>query len=121
MIDPKELRIGNRLSPRRVLDPENIPLTGYSICAGHIAYSVERLNYDWEAILLNPEILERCGFESVDETTWVTRMNITLCKGDDGYYLGNLNGQPYSKNQKYLHQLQNLYFSLSGTELEINL
>jgi hypothetical protein len=124
MIDPKELRIGNRLSPRRVLDPENIPLTGYSICAGHIDYSVERLNYDWEPIKLNLEILENCGFKGID---WemdqydceiaIDRNNTLMYEHSEKEWL--INGMYLSHRPKYLHELQNLFYCLSGKELEI--
>jgi hypothetical protein len=130
-IDPKELRIGNRLSPRRVLDPENIPLAGYSICAGHIAYSIERLNYDWGPIRLTPEILEKVGFVNfpsgnIDrwkkgrlylESNWLGSPGEYKFKWENMDHTGST---PNTKIQ-YLHQLQNLFFALQGTELEIKL
>lgn len=128
MLTAKELRIGNLLSPLRVLDPENIPLMGYHICAGHMSYSDERLNEDWEPIKLTIERLERCGF--------------SLTKGffKDGPYYGHRHGTaeiilyyhsdypepvfslyeyPVKVFIEYLHQLQNLFFALTGEELQI--
>lgn len=78
---------------------------------------------DFEPIPLTPEILEKCGFEKQDD-------------GDGGYYreLLSENGILFVEGDKkgytdvfidcweqirvrYLHQLQNLYYSLTGTEL----
>jgi hypothetical protein len=71
-------------------------------------------------ILLTEEILKRCGFTRLK---WITETNVfehgdINCKLDDegahvfGPDLNNL------KPIKYLHELQNLYFDLSETELE---
>lgn len=69
---------------------------------------------------LNEEWLGRLGFESVDEQTFVhNSKTIILAKGEVGFYLSNLGGQPFSMNQQHLHQLQNLYFALTGEELTI--
>lgn len=130
MLKPSELRIGNRLRPRRLLDPENIPPLGYMICAAHIAYSEEELNNDWEGISLTPEIMEKCGFEAMgddgkDSDGWrcyyTARYNDSgkdyFCVWNDepGYLMDNFSSAPLL----YVHQLQNLYFALTGEELTI--
>ncbi|MDP4265714.1 MAG: hypothetical protein Q8941_24560 [Bacteroidota bacterium] len=66
-------------------------------------------------IPLTPEILEKAGFErqrSKDlEDVWVKKgVGISA----DGYYNHDI-------KREYLHQLQNLYFALTGEELIINL
>lgn len=132
MLDPKELRIGNLLYPNHIFDLENTPLLGYSICAGHIAYSKEKLNFDWKPILLTPEILEKCGFES-DNNGWKANISETMflwwgelecimrmCSSETIYSYPIYLKEPVYHFQ-FLHQLQNLYFSLTGTELEIKL
>jgi len=130
MITPQELRIGNRLRPLRILDPENTPICGYSICAGHLAYSIERLNYDWEGIIVSKDVLENCGFKnypsgSLDrwrlnrfylECSWYAKETF-IFRWENMDHTG---AAPTTKI-KYLHQLQNLYFALTGTELVIKL
>lgn len=130
MIQPRELRIGNRLRPNHVIDLENIPLLGYQICAGHLAYSQQRLNYDWGPILLTYEVLEKIGFEpfkdgqkmKISESLFLWRGDweriVYLCFDNGTSYPLYLNPPVY--HFQFLHQLQNLYFSLTGSELEIN-
>jgi len=84
----------------------------------------------FKGIALTPEILEKCGF---DRYTEVPNDGI----GDklevfEGLYgvvfffdvHGALVFKDYHSNMnrpKYLHQLQNLYFALTGEELEVKL
>jgi hypothetical protein len=113
-MDARELRIGNWIiwegKPYQV-EPEDF-------------YAFLQYDNDAEPTPLTPEILEACGFE------W------------DIFYQGFTNGRyvinilhdgrisfAYGKRRhddmqfmpyiKYLHQLQNLYYSLTGTELEV--
>jgi hypothetical protein len=84
----------------------------------------------FDPILLTPEILEKAGFEKQRSSDNVL----------DNYFIGEnpithdwimslqwIDGResPFYKNGyhqiKYLHQLQNLFYSLTGKELEINL
>jgi hypothetical protein len=77
-------------------------------------------------IPLTPEILEKCGIELKDGN-----YKIDLSIGDlyfnenDGISFAVTVGYEYSETQmehiKYLHQLQNLYFSLEGEELKVTL
>lgn len=76
-----------------------------------------------EPIPLTPEILKKAGFETTIEKSGLEEWNI--------YMIGNvifhwryefLNfGWVNDVDVKYLHQLQNLYFALTGEELEISL
>jgi hypothetical protein len=69
-------------------------------------------------IPLTPEILEKAGFKK--QSSGYRRLNniILMYDNDDNCWL--LKGHPFFKFQS-LHQLQNLYHSLTGKELEINL
>lgn len=113
----KELRIGNYLhfhgSPR--------PITGYEIY---------KLNdgacYDESPIELTSGWLERCGLRrhipsgSDTEIYYINKDGKTVL----GYWPidGAVNVGDFLPNKlRYVHQLQNLYFSLTGTELEIKL
>lgn len=130
MISAKELRIGNRLRPLRILDPENIPLLGYMICAGHIAYSEEDLNNDWEPIPITPEILEKCGFKRGNDLTdrnvfYATGIHSqihSICVGDGGIMLHRSGTTMLLETHiRSLHQLQNIFYCLCGEELTVNL
>lgn len=78
-----------------------------------------------EPISLTPEILEKAGFHK-HNNAWVmpdfnennyTKDYFTIWDYDGTY---NLNTTQFPIELKSLHQLQNLYFALTGEELEIN-
>ena len=65
-------------------------------------------------IPLTEEILLKCGFKTLDKYTFVFK----------GFFIHKRKrGFIYGKNKiiKFTHKLQNLYFELTGQELEINL
>lgn len=83
---------------------------------------------DIDPVPLTPEWLERCGFTGLDYGIWDgPRIEIndtieifTIESRKDGYYLKGsewIMGKPFL----HIHQLQNLYFALTGEELKINL
>lgn len=139
MIEQKELRIGNEVY---FIDETFCTVIGINWgstvelagCEGFISIT------DLEPIPLTPEILEKCGFSKSNypnKTIVAYRLDI----GDDGFKIivsfvnGKLNNVILEGNGsydeagekelteicKYLHQLQNLIHSLTGTELTINL
>jgi hypothetical protein len=73
---------------------------------------------DFRPIPLTPEILEKCGWEEYA---------IGYYRLDEFYIYYDNSGlnvyrfRDYPVTVKYLHQLQNLYFALTGTELNITL
>jgi len=76
---------------------------------------------DYEPILLTSEILGMAGFAKIgnkhDYRLWDVR--IVLCALDVWRYD---NGSVIIENMpeiKYIHQLQNLYFALTGEELKL--
>jgi hypothetical protein len=84
----------------------------------------ERIIEDhFQPIPLTPEWLERCGWQLVDQGRgpyyWLEKQcwfHIHL--PEDGTLYANFNNN--AVHIKYLHQLQNLYFALTGEELTIN-
>ncbi len=121
-IKANELRVGNLIT--RSVFPDTFCVVNWGIIKDLELH--EKNNYT--PILLTPEILKKCRFK-VD------------CFGEytltDNLYF-NLNGEVYYSywegsddrggtekgvisNIKTLHQLQNLYFALTGEELIINL
>ena len=75
---------------------------------------------DLEPIPLTPRILEKCGFkEGSYHKNWFSIPTLTphIVKYDDGFILEMVDDIRISESFQYLHQLQNLYFALTGTEL----
>jgi hypothetical protein len=88
----------------------------------HNAKVTERLTFS-KPIPLTPEILVKCGFE-LDEGRYLKPVgsNISIAFRDDIYLTYDSDCASFDEELgKYLHQLQNLYFALTGEELTINL
>jgi len=128
MIQSNELRIGNKVEyDRNFYDVTKIEHTGnwLGITCGSVPITV--IN----AIPLTPDILGKCGFEHdgfVDgdgDDIYFWRIKKPNA---ENFYLRGDNLQPQDigfpvvdYEIKYLHQLQNLYFALTGKELTVNL
>jgi hypothetical protein len=118
MIDPKELRLGNYIKEgnETILVDEDF----IEVLMGARNY------YSFEPIPLTPEIMEAAGF-GVDISRIEYEPKISYNVTCAGYMLAfNLRDievfvKPYKSNILYLHQLQNLYFALTGKELEIKM
>jgi hypothetical protein len=86
-----------------------------------------RWTEDLQPIPLTPEILEKAGFmESQDNTYYLPKMDYTvdfvgviLWKKE--YFRLNEEFTSVGKPIQYLHQMQNLFFALTGEELNIEL
>lgn len=140
MIDKNELRLGNWLITERGI-PQQVAYVGDTIGFHNEIGGTDKhqknpiFSYDIDYIQpipLTPEILEKAGFiENPDhEHPQFDEYIHSECKK---FGIGDFNGefwivdaidQWFGSTQpelKYLHQLQNLYFSLCGTELNIEL
>lgn len=111
-MNASELRIGNWVKNLGL----DVKIEGYGI-----AFCAEgKLVYD--PIPLTPEILEKCGFGNGNSE----KANVDLW---NKYWIGDFeldnNKECFDYEGKvsikYLHQLQNLYFALTGEELKITL
>jgi len=119
MIDPKELRLKNKIKVSISKDSAVYEVMGIDFATYTVRLSGVR-RYEWVSydklipIELSPEILEVCGL-----------MAGGLFPDTEYYSLedGKLyfEGEYTTTDVKYLHQLQNLYFVLTGRELEVNL
>jgi hypothetical protein len=96
---------------------------------GTIRYTAKEEAY--EPIPLTPELLEKCGFENLTlKLTGDTNLEINPDGDEYDVFIRQQDENNYLQQDfvfltkasfKYLHQLQNLYFALTGSELEINL
>lgn len=133
MIQANELRIGNWIQINNgdgKRPPYNYGITSHDI------EEIDRYGDDYFPIKLTPEILEKCGFESRTVTVkdrygenTSNHFDIELEGGNNIFLLEqNVDGvkffifeSPVTVYVRYLHQLQNLYFALTGEELTVKL
>ena len=121
MIQPQELRIGNYIE----YNGEIIKLDGSLLCC----YIQNELEFPLNPIPLTEEILLKFGFNEVEGERWCDmHEEFEEC---DYYYLSmfKIYYNPetdrfeddslshFNVNLKYVHQLQNLFFALTGEEL----
>lgn len=100
-------------------------------------------NVDYDPIPLTSEILEKCGFYilhhmgilqptfgldndselffSFDDETPFCVYDCSKDNYDENIEIGSFYTETHLHHIKYLHQLQNLYFALTGEELKIEL
>ncbi len=118
MIKANELRIGNYYDQFGNIHQVN----------GHIISELGKapIGQLWcKPIPLTEEILLKCGF--VEKKKWFYKEKFLLgyMTTDENlqaeWKFGGVEGTWNLLNIKYVHQLQNLYFALTGEELTINL
>ena len=131
-MNAQELRIGNWVlidgKPERI---DSIVTSSSNFLYDGVNAEIEDGYYgdysvmvkDPEPIPITPEILEKAGFEfesrGVDAFEQIWSCNgIEIWQHDEGF---SQDYSPYSVDIKHLHQLQNLYFALTGEELDIEL
>ena len=117
-----ELRIGNYIQFRHTETPVKITLGDFVR-----EYKNEHLE-DYEPIPLTEEWLVKFGFEKVTDFQFsIDDSYLTLKVEDDNWdelcmdvFIMTLDMHKpfYITCIEYVHQLQNLYFALTGTELE---
>ena len=114
MIQPNELRIGNWA----------VNYGQYVCIEADDIVDCYHSPESYDPILLTPEILKKIGFKCADHTYMggvvYYLKNIQWVYREKGVCFVMVNGFPLS-HIFYLHQLQNLYFALTGEELEIDL
>ena len=119
-----EIRVGNWLNDPRPFNEDTKKFfkmtdNGYfKVTARDIQFAEE-----YKPIPLTEEILLKCRFKKDTKGVLVLNKNIyslILWGGEVSVYL-KIDESVLSIEINYLHQLQNLYFALTGQELEINL
>lgn len=123
MIKASELRIRNWLLPSLSKNPAQI--NGMFIRQCEANEQQGRVVDNWSGIPITREILEKCGFVYADDATAYRVFSrqpylFSVCVTGKEFHL--FGGQwPIGKSFKYLHELQNLFFALTGEELNISL
>ena len=124
MIQVNELRIGNWVNLNK-----NGTSEYYQIDSGYDLYKLDESDcIDITPINLDESILLKCGYHKFnDANLWsdygipidgFVKYQLMYLKRESVYSFPNPNG---AVRLKYLHELQNLYFALTKTELTINL
>lgn len=148
MIQANELRIGNYVLATGLHETKTVSIKYIEFYnrSGYILFfnesDVGEYPKDLKPIPLTSEILERCGFDESGflyltekeernfEREWLHRTFLFYSEEVLLYYIANdykfdLPGDGWHtqavgyRHIQYLHQLQNLYYSLTGKELEI--
>lgn len=129
MIQENDLRVGNWV------ERTNINYAGAKVERFQIKVLDFIHSKTYNPIPLTPEILEKCGF-LVEKSSWFMKRYFTDCQEAAEVMIFQINsssgrccitdedeGKPsyIGIGVISLHQLQNIYYSLTGTELEIQL
>lgn len=122
MITANELRIGNWVYYGQSIRP----ITAIKESPSRKCVGVDNMLTDFaviQPIPLTPEILEKAGFrKKANEYTYDTEtFNLILTHEKEDWFYWNHSGLMIDPSFKYVHQLQNLYFALTGEELDIAL
>lgn len=144
MIQAKELRIGNLASVSENNEQPKYIIVSQIKNRGVVSHNLENSgHFLFEKLLpipLTNEILEKCGFElsnkyletynikytgecTIQDLEFYQSRDIsTIIRQWENYEDSNNNYRYISLyNIKYLHQLQNLYYALTGEELIVHL
>ena len=133
MIKANEFRLGNY-----VLQKKNNRVSTAVCSYEHFEMMAKNDLKDLFAVVLKSELLQKCGFnENVDYPLLPDAREFILLlpvngshKNEIHAYIKNngecfaratLDGAPASNSIYFLHQLQNLYYSLTGEELLVRL
>ena len=110
-MNANELRIGNLVfyNDKKISISPSAINEFYYIGNSHSKSELDRIDY--KQIVITEEILKNCNIKS-------ELFKSNFSNDNDGYFLW-IGG--YKVYIKYLHKLQNLYFELEGTELEVNI
>lgn len=124
MIAVTELRLGNWVRPYFYFSDqqksEEALLPPVQVDADLMKFFLDNKLVTYNPISLTEEILLGCGFKNGSyHTNWFSHYELTshIVKYDDGFILEEVDDIRISTSFHYLHQLQNIYYALTGTEL----
>lgn len=125
MLEPKDVRVGNwvlkltgrDLNSKSFFEYKAIALDEYYFTFAKMCFPIK----------LSPAVLGKCGFKH-EFGDWYKNLDVEDLEGGSPFLrFKQETGCWYLKDMKipaqplYLHQLQNLYYALSGQELNIQL
>ena len=146
MIHAKELRFGNKvynpkntevITVQQILyntvvydtqlkitkDRSNNGWSSIKIYTSEVEEFIKEAEYqDLEPIALTPQILQKSGFRNFIREEWI--LNYSTGNADFEFTEAGLRLRqpaPCRTPIKYVHQLQNFFYALTGEEIEINL
>jgi hypothetical protein len=120
-----ELRVGNKFLFGKNKEVETFFTLTYDRTEGYLINGQIPESH-CEPIPLTPELLEKCGFEEEYKSEFTIKHTNTKMP-QFGYDWNKTFGWrvryygEHFNHVKYLHQLQNLFYSLTGQELQIEL
>lgn len=129
-MDAKEIRIGNWVNLIAIDQKIEINSVIGTGLGGLFTWIEKGEEYEdsltaVEPIPLTPEILEKCGFVKQTEYIYENDKNLfEIIMNADQFFYGQWGSDGFSIDGielRHLHQLQNLYFALTGEELTIKL
>lgn len=136
MIKAEELRIGNLVKRSAQINFSDYKDPLYWRVNSGMIGDCENYKENWafDPIPLSEDILLECGFRKYSNSDFHIELNtpdrdLNIGAYPDGFYpslsgspeMSHLEGEYFSLNKiEYLHQLQNLYFALTGQELNVN-
>ena len=128
MISANELRIGNWVNiPECAINAQIVALTKTEFFIEQDSHDLGdyELYFLYESahpIPLTPEILEKCGFEQDWVVVGEDREEFAIWKKGSIIFNQRLEASVGwdDVDIKHLHQLQNLYFAMTGKELNYN-
>lgn len=113
-MNANELRIGNWVQIDD-LPPEQITTESFCMLEKYGHWNLVK------GIPLTPDWIERFGWNKTEYDYWIgINDNTYITCSEKGTYIGEDNDTYIPLNHiQYVHQLQNLYFALTGTELTL--
>lgn len=120
MINNSDLRLGNWIKHKDYHLKVN-DINHYMVCCEpHWGFDMVE---DIEGIPLTPEILEKFGSPCDQHSQWQFSVKISAIsiyfRANAGIWYSELAGIYLGDKIQYVHQLQNLFFILTGKELEL--
>ena len=112
-MNAQEIRIGNLLFRNKLV------VTADGLTIHDLAFFPDSIGKQYSPIPLTPEWLERMGFKYSNDLRCFYTGNYSLKETVTGRF-HFCQGIAELSTLEYVHQLQNLYFALTGTELSIN-
>src|ERR1700754_2553922 len=144
MLHAKELRLGNK-----VFNPKGEIITVQQLLSNTLIYDtqinisrkvanagrygdtyttevielIKEIDFqDVTPVSLTPKILEKCGFRNFVRDEWIISVGNTHTDFTfSGEGLRLRHSTPTRVGIKYLHQLQNFFYAITGHELEVDL